>query len=81
MEARDEIIKRDKKVSIIVPEKINFDIEQFVRLNKITGLSNNIQIFPKKGLPLMFKTAVGNLGTISVYIKSKEFVNEEKQQD
>ena len=56
-----------------------FDIEQFIRLSKITGLSNSIQIFPKNGLPLLFKTAVGNLGEISIYIKSKEFLEEERK--
>ena len=46
-----------------------FSTEQLCRISKFAGLSDNIQIFP--GLPLLFKSNIGTLGTIDVYIKSK----------
>lgn len=66
-----------------VPEDINdeyrqeFKTEMLNRIAKIAGLSTNMQIFPKEGLPLMFKSSVGNLGKISIYVKSKEQIEAE----
>ena len=39
----------------------------------MAGLSSNIQIYPNKGKPLLFRSAIGSLGKISIYIKSKDF--------
>jgi hypothetical protein len=45
-------------------------------LGKISGLGastvNHIQIYFNKSLPILFKTNVGTLGKIGIYIKSKE---------
>lgn len=49
-----------------------FQTEMLNRIAKISGLSNNMQIFPKEGLPLLFKSSVGSLGKISIYMKSKQ---------
>lgn len=49
-----------------------FKTEMLNRIAKIAGLSNNMQIFPKEGLPLLFKSSVASLGKISIYVKSKE---------
>ena len=55
-----------------------FTTDQFTRINKIAGLANTIQIFTcTSNLPLLFRTSVGSLGKISVYIKSKESVEKE----
>lgn len=55
-----------------------FTTDQFTRINKISGLSNTLQIFPgTSNLPLLFRANVGSLGKISVYIKSKELVDKE----
>ena len=57
-----------------------FTTDQFTRINKIAGLSSTIQIFNGGGwLPLLFRSSVGNLGKISVYIKSKELHEIEEQ--
>ncbi len=48
-----------------------FDTEQLVRVIKLSGLSSNIQIYPKNENPLLFRSTVGSLGKISIYIKSK----------
>lgn len=52
-----------------------FATEQLSRITKMAGLSTHMKIFP--GLPLLFRTNVGSLGEISVYIKSKEEISEE----
>ena len=55
-----------------------FTTDQFTRINKIAGLSTTLQIFPgTENLPLLFRSNVGSLGKISVYIKSKEIVDKE----
>ena len=53
-----------------------FNTEQLCRITKISGLSNNIQIYP--GKPLRFTSKIGNLGKISVYIKSKDQIENEQ---
>lgn len=55
----------------------DFDTDQLLRITKIAGLSSNMQIYPKKGLPLLFKSSVGSLGNISIYIKSKDIRDNE----
>jgi proliferating cell nuclear antigen PCNA len=55
-----------------------FSTEQLVRITKISGLSTRLQIYPANGLPLLFRSNVGSLGKISIYIKSKEQIENEK---
>lgn len=55
-----------------------FTTDQFTRINKIAGLGSTLQIFPGTDkLPLLFRSNVGSLGKISVYIKSKELIDKE----
>lgn len=54
-----------------------FDTEQLSRITKISGLAGNIHIYPMKDKPLLFKSAVGSLGKISIYIKSKDLIEKE----
>lgn len=58
--------------------KQEFATEQLVRITKIAGLGNTMQIFPAPGLPLLFRSNVGSLGKISIYIKSNEQVKQEQ---
>ena len=88
----DEILKRkvrlgendysDDDSDIETPTSIykaTFTPDQLTRINKISGLSNSIQIYPgNEHLPLLFRTRVGKLGKISIYIKSKELIETEK---
>ena len=53
----------------------DFNTEQLCRITKLSGLSTNIQIYP--GKPLLFKSNVGSIGNISIYIKSKEQIESE----
>ena len=49
----------------------DFDTEQLTRICKISGLNTTMQIYPKTDNPLLFRSFVGNLGKISIYLKSK----------
>lgn len=60
-----------------IPYNQHFDTEQLARITKMSGLGSNIQIYPRTGLPLLFKSSVGSLGTIALYIKSREQINTE----
>ena len=56
-----------------------FTTDQLSRITKLAGLSNTMQIFPaNNSLPLLFRSSVGSLGKISIYIKSQELVEAEK---
>jgi proliferating cell nuclear antigen PCNA len=61
----------------IVEYNQDFDTEQLSRITKMAGLSTNMQIYPKKGKPLLFKSSIGSLGKISIYIKSKDLIQKE----
>jgi hypothetical protein len=54
-----------------------FSADQFSRIAKISGLGSTIHIFP--GHPLLIRSNVGNIGKISIYIKSLEELEEEKE--
>ena len=55
--------------------KADFNTETLSRISKLAGLSTNIQIFP--GKPLYFKSNIGNLGEINIYIKSKDQIEKD----
>jgi len=56
----------------------DFDTEQLSRITKMAGLASNMQIYPKLKKPLLFKSSVGSLGKISIYIKSKDQIEKDK---
>lgn len=51
-----------------------FETEQILQLIKVAGLSNTVQIFANNDFPLLFKLNIGHLGNISVFLKSKETI-------
>ena len=57
----------------------DFKTEQLAHITKLSGLSNNMQIYTKNGLPLLFKSNVSELGNIAIYIKSKNLIEMEKK--
>lgn len=59
----------------------NFDTEQLYRITKVAGLGDNIQIYTSTSLPLLLKSTIGSLGKISIYIKSKDLINENQDRD
>lgn len=54
-----------------------FDTSQLCRITKLAGLCSNIQIYLCKDKPIMFKTKIGDLGVISIFIKCKRQVEQE----
>ena len=56
----------------------DFQTEQLIRVIKISGLNSTMQIFPKRGLPLLLKSNIGNLGKISIYLKNKAQIEEDE---
>lgn len=58
----------------------DYDTEQLTKVAKISGLSSVMHVYAKENLPLMMKSNVGNLGAISIYIKSKKMIENEKKQ-
>lgn len=50
----------------------NFDIEQLLKIIKISGLNKNLQIYFNNNLPLYLKINILELGTLGIYIKSKK---------
>ena len=55
-----------------------FDTEKLSRISKMSGLGANMQIFPCQNEPLLFKSIIGSLGKISIYIKSRDTIEKEK---
>lgn len=50
-----------------------FSVDFFTRIIKVTGLNSSLQFYGgNKERPLKIETLVGNLGTISIFIKSQE---------
>ena len=61
-----------------VEYRATFATDQLSRITKLAGLSSTMQIFPAtSNLPLLFKSNVGSLGKIAIYIKSKELLDQE----
>ena len=49
----------------------SFDTDQLVRVTKLSGLSPTIQIYPMTDMPLLFRSDIGQIGSISIYIKDR----------
>jgi proliferating cell nuclear antigen PCNA len=55
-----------------------FSNEQFSRITKLAGLSSNLQIFTAtEDMPILFRSNIGSLGKISIYVKSNEIIENE----
>jgi proliferating cell nuclear antigen PCNA len=52
----------------------DFSTEQLSKISKISGLNSELKIFPGKPL-IMISSAIGNLGEIKLYIKSKSQID------
>jgi hypothetical protein len=72
-----EIIFGESEDKMVIKHIQEFETEQLYRISKISGLSTMIQVFQMSDLPLCFKSNIGNLGKISIYIKDKKQVQEE----
>ena len=54
--------------------------EQIERIAKIHSLSSSVYVYPPVDeLPIQFKSAIGNIGTICIFVKSNEILNAEEE--
>lgn len=60
----------DKENSVLYMEE--FDSEIFSRITKISGLHPNMYLYYSIDLPLMLKSNVGNIGELSIFIKTRK---------
>ena len=58
-----------------------YETDKLTRISKIAGLSNNMQIYTKNNLPLAFRSSVGTLGKISIYVKSNFQIESDENDD
>jgi hypothetical protein len=71
----DDDDSEEKKESEVIES--TFSTDQLQRIMKISGLNTKLHIYTGRDLPILFRSNVGNLGTISVYLKSKEMIRKE----
>lgn len=76
--SREEILGENMNDFVSPHFSDDFDTEQLQRIIEVTGLSANMSIHTTKGLPLFIETRIGNLGNISLYIKSRRQLEEEQ---
>lgn len=58
-----------------------FETEQLCRISKVAGLSNQIQIYQSEFLPILFKSNIGSIGKMSVYLKDKSLIEKLNDND
>lgn len=80
-EEEEEEDEDEKEATDTEEYKQTFDSDQILDLVKTASTSNNIQIFITPDLPLHFKMNSGSLGTVDLYIKSRETIEEEQDDD
>lgn len=61
----------DEKEEIDYDYDEEFSTEQLTRITKLAALSSTMKIYRSTGNPLLFKSNIGTLGEISIYVKSK----------
>jgi hypothetical protein len=59
--------------------KEDFNMEDLKRITKLASLSTTMKLYVKEGLPLHVRSRVGSLGYISVYIKSRREIEDDKE--
>jgi len=75
----NEDVESDDEEENIINYQATFATDQLSRITKLSGLSNTMQIFPaSNNLPLLFRSSIGSLGKISIFVKSKELVEQEQ---
>lgn len=70
-----EIDVYEKDEEVFNSYKETFFTDQLGKIAKISGLASQLKLYT--GKPIMFKTNVGNLGELSIYMKSKDELEKE----
>lgn len=58
-----------------------FNTEDLFRISKISTICEIIKVYSHKKLPLFFKCNVGRLGTMSVYLRSKNSIDNDNEEE
>lgn len=53
-----------------------FNTETFYKIMKLSGVCKNINIYTQKDFPLLFKNKLGDVGELSILIKSNNMIEE-----
>lgn len=75
-ETDEDFADDEKEVKEVTQE---YDTEQLSRIAKVAGLSNSMQIYQSEDLPILFRTSIGSLGKMSIYVKSKKEIEEDER--
>jgi proliferating cell nuclear antigen len=76
-----EVLFGEEDLDYNIPEVTqSFDTEMLTRISKIAGLNSTMHIHQSPRMPLKITSAVGNLGTIAIYLKSKDQIEQEEMQ-
>lgn len=67
--SKSVLFGKEENTEKIYNEK--YDLEQFIKTLKITGLCKTMKIYCKKNLPLYIEGNVNSLGKIKIFIKSQ----------
>ena len=54
-----------------------FDSSLLIKLQKILGLTQNVKVYISKLCPIKFDMSIGSLGSVTIFIKSREIIEEE----
>ena len=49
-----------------------FDLDNLIKIIKMSGLSKHCQVYLSPNVPLKFHVAIGCMGTLNIYVKSKQ---------
>ena len=82
----DNIMKRSSEFGDCVPDDVidyqeKFDMDQIAKISKISGFGRHMQIHTRSECPILFKSDVSSLGTISIYVKSIAMKKAEKDME
>lgn len=69
--SRDIVFGDDEEDNHVTTRNQEFETEQLLRVTKIAGLNTQIQIYQNSDLPILFKSNIGSIGKICVYVKDK----------
>ena len=69
--SRDIVFGDDENDNQVESRGQEFETEQLLRVTKIAGLNTQIQIYQNSDLPILFKSNIGSIGKICVYVKDK----------
>ena len=69
-EEKSERLSNDYEYSEDRIIKYTLEAEQLVKISKISSLFHILYVYLQKDMPLLIKTQIGNIGTMSIFIKN-----------